>query len=107
MAVEPLPDQPMKPGQKGAWAEAEIYAAAVRMDLLVLRPMTEGGRYDMAIDLEPRIVRIQCKWASRKGDVLVVYTGTCRCTPRGYVRTTYTCGEVDAIAVFAPDVDRC
>ena len=97
----------MKPSQKGAWAEAEIFAAAVRMELFVLRPMSEGGRYDLAIDLEPRILRIQVKWASRKGDVLVVRTVTSRCTSRGYVKSTYTRHEIDAIGVFSPDVDRC
>ena len=97
----------MTTSEKGAWAEAEILAAAVRMKLFVLRPVSEGGRYDLAIDLEPRILRVQCKWGSRKGDILAVRTSTSRCTPHGYVRTTYTRDEIDAIAIFAPSLDRC
>lgn len=41
----------LTPSQKGAAAEAEIAAAAIRMRLQVLRPVGEGGRYDLAIDI--------------------------------------------------------
>jgi hypothetical protein len=36
------------PSQKGAAAEAKIAAAAIRLRLQVLRPVGEGGRYDLA-----------------------------------------------------------
>jgi hypothetical protein len=26
----------------------------------------EGGRYDMIFDLDPQLIRVQCKWASRQ-----------------------------------------
>ena len=39
--------------------------------------------------------------------MLVLYTGCCRHTPRGYVRTTYRADEVDAIAAYSPDMERC
>src|SRR5580704_1809161 len=45
--------------QKGAAAEAEIAAAAIRLDLVVLRPLGDGGRYDLAIDTRPRLLRVQ------------------------------------------------
>jgi len=60
----------LTPSQKGAAAEAEIAAAALRMRLQVLRPIGEGGRYDLAIDIGEKLLRVQCKWASRAGDVL-------------------------------------
>jgi hypothetical protein len=50
---------------------------------------------------------VQCKSGKRRGDVVVVATRTCRHTPRGYVRTTYDAAEIDALAVFCPDTDRC
>jgi hypothetical protein len=31
---------------------------------------------------------------------------TCRHTPSGYLRSTYSAAEVDAIAVYAPTVDE-
>jgi hypothetical protein len=97
----------MNTNHKGAWAEAEIVAAAVRLDLCVLRPLREGRRYDIVIDLEPRMLRVQCKWASRMGDVLGIRTSTSRHTPRGYVRTTYSLTEIDAFAAYSPALNRC
>lgn len=93
--------------QKGAAAEAHVTAAAAMLGLVVLRPLCDGGRYDLAIDIGERILRVQCKWASRQGDVLIVHCTTSRHTPRGYVRTTYSDSEVDALAVYSPDTDRC
>lgn len=53
------------------------------------------------------MLRVQCKWASRCGDILTVRCATSRHTPRGYIKTTYTADQVDAIAAYSPDVDRC
>jgi PD-(D/E)XK endonuclease len=97
----------MTPSQKGAAAEAEIAAAAIRLRLHVLRPLGEGGRYDLAIDVGEKLLRIQCKWASRRKDVLTALCTTSRYTPHGYKRTTYTADEIDAVAVYAPDTDKC
>ena len=93
--------------QKGAVAEAEVAAAAIRMRLLVLRPCAEGGRYDLGVDLGKQLLRVQCKWASQQGDVLTARCRTSRHTPRGYLRTTYAASEVDAIGLYAPSTDRC
>jgi PD-(D/E)XK endonuclease len=58
--------------QKGAIAEAEIAIAAVKLGIGVFRPVVEGERYDLVFDLRPRLVRVQCKWASLYRDVIVV-----------------------------------
>jgi hypothetical protein len=97
----------LRPSQKGAVAEAAITLAAIRMNLVVLRPLCGGSRYDLVIDLEPRLLRVQCKWASRNGDVLTIHCQKSRHTPNGYLRTTYSASEVDAIAAYSPDIDRC
>jgi PD-(D/E)XK endonuclease len=97
----------LTPTEKGAIAEAKIYAAAVEAGIAVARPFTEGRRYDLIFDVGPRLLRVQCKWANRKGDVVVVRTRTCRCTPSGYVWTTYAVDEVDGIAAYCPDLDAC
>ncbi len=97
----------LTPSKKGAITEAAITLAAIRLDLLVLRPMTEGGRYDLALDIGGQILRLQCKSAWRQRDVLITPCNTSRHTPHGYVRTTYTAEEVDAIAAYSPDTDKC
>ena len=96
----------LTPSQKGAVVEAAITAMAIQLGLVVLRPMCEGGRYDLAIDLEPKLLRVQCKFARRLSGVLAVRLQTSRHTPGGYVRTSYTAAEVDAIAAYSPGLHR-
>src|SRR3954454_559521 len=78
------------PTEKGAIAEAVIAAEAIKAGVRVWRPVAEGGRADMAFEIAGCFVRIQCKAGSRRGNVIVVPTRTCRHTPHGYVRTTYS-----------------
>jgi hypothetical protein len=92
--------------QKGAIAEAAIAAAAVKLDIGVYRPLTVE-RYDLIFDLRPELVRVQCKWAARHGDVLVVRCGSCRRGRDGFIRRRYTTDEVDAIAAYCLELDRC
>jgi hypothetical protein len=75
----------MNPTTKGSVAEAVIAAEAVKAGIQVLRPLIEGARYDLAFEVGGSFFRIQCKWAARKGDVVVVNTRSCRLTPKGYV----------------------
>jgi hypothetical protein len=100
-----MPD--LSTSRKGAAAEAEVAAALIRLNLAVLRPLYEGGRYDLVLDTGRQLLRIQCKWASRQGDVLTARCITSRHTPIGYLRSTYSAEEIDAIAVYAPDTDAC
>ncbi len=96
----------LTPSQKGAIAEAHITAAAIELGIGVLRPLAEGGRYDLVFDIGKRLLRVQCKWARREGDVVVVGTRTSRLTTGGAVRTTYTAAEVDGVAAYCRDLDR-
>jgi hypothetical protein len=93
--------------RKGAVAEAEIAATLIRLDLVVLWPLCEGGRYDLVVDLGAQLLRVQCKWASRHGNVLTTRCSTSRHTPSGYRRSTYCADEIDAIAAYAADTDDC
>jgi len=97
----------LTPSQKGAAAEAAITAAAIQLGLTVLRPLCQGRRYDLAIDLDPELVRVQCKWAKRLDGVLYVKLNTNRLTPMGYVCTTYTAAQVDAIGAYSAELGRC
>jgi hypothetical protein len=97
----------LTPSQKGAAAEAAITAAAIQLGFTVLRPLCEGRRYDIIIDLEPELLRVQCKLAKLRAGVLCVGLQTNRCTPAGYVSTSYTPAEVDAVAAYSPQLNRC
>ncbi len=80
----------LTPSQKGAAAEAAITAIVIQLSMTVLRPLCEGRRYDLVIDLEPELMRVQCKLARRLAGVLSVPLKTSRYTPGGYVTTSYT-----------------
>ena len=92
----------LTPSEKGAAAEAAIAAAAIELGLTVLRPLVEGRRHDLMLDLDPELVRVQCKWAKQLNGVLVVKLNTSRLTPAGYIRTTYTAAQVARSASIPP-----
>jgi PD-(D/E)XK endonuclease len=97
----------LTPSQKGAAAEAAITSIVIQLGLTVLRPLCEGRRYDLVLDLEPELLRVQCKVAKRLAGVLSVGLCTNRYTPSGYVSTTYTADEIDAVGAYSPELDRC
>lgn len=97
----------LTPSQKGAAAEAAIASAAIQLGLTVLRPLCEGRRYDLVIDLEPALLRVQCKLARHLGGALAIRLQTSRYTPGGYVVTSYTQSEIDAVCAYSPELHRC
>jgi hypothetical protein len=93
----------LTPSQKGAIAETAVIAEAARLHVPVYRPAMEGTRADMVFEVGDRLLRVQCKWARVKGEVVYVALGTCRLTPRGYVRTTYSRSEIDGFAAHCAE----
>src|SRR5205823_9028406 len=92
--------------QKGAIAEAAIAKEAIELGLGVYRPYADE-RCDLIFDLRPRLVRVQCKWAPREGDVLVLRLYSARRARHGLIRRGYSCEEIDAFAAYAPATGRC
>jgi prevent-host-death family protein len=97
----------MNSNQKGAIAEIEVAAAAVKLGIPVLTPLQEYGRYDLVFEIAGHLVRIQCKWATAHGDVVQVHVSGNYLTPRGYVRSPYSAEQIDAIAAYCGALDRC
>ena len=95
------------PNEKGAIAEAEIAAAAIRLGVPVLRPVAEHCRYDLAFDLGHRMLRVQCKWGRRTGDVIAVPLTSTYYTRTRQVRAAYTAAEIDAIAAYCDNPEQC
>jgi PD-(D/E)XK nuclease superfamily protein len=93
--------------QKGAIAETAITAHAIRLGVGVLRPVSDGSRYDLAFDVDGRLLRVQCKWATRRADVVVVRCYTSRRGPSGEIRTSYSERDIDLLAAYCLELDRC
>src|SRR3954463_1826378 len=97
----------LTPNQMGGAAEAAIAWEAIKLGIPVLRPLFQDLRYDLVFELETGLLRVQCKSARRQGDIVDVRAMTCRRIADGYRRGTYSVDEIDAVAAYCPDVDRC
>jgi prevent-host-death family protein len=97
------------PNLKGAIAETKIAAAATELGIAVLRPIAEHGRFDLAFEIAGRLLRIQCKWAAYDPTkkVVKVKLQSQRRSAEGYVRRMYTENEIDLVAAYCGDLDRC
>jgi hypothetical protein len=93
--------------QKGNIAEVAIALAAIKLGIDVYWPVGEGGRYDLILDVCGRLNRVQCKWAPRQGEVVVVRCYSTRRNRDGLLRRIYVEGEIDAYAAYCEELDRC
>ena len=84
-----------------------IALAATKLHVDVYVPMAEGGRCDLILGIGNGLMRVQCKWASLVNDTVIVRCSTFRRTRSGDRVTTYTAAEVDAIAAYRHELDRC
>jgi PD-(D/E)XK nuclease superfamily protein len=92
--------------QKGAVAELAIATAAADLGIGVWGAYTVE-RYDLIFDLRPGLLRVQCKWAARQGDVIVVRCYRNRRNRNGLLRQFYSPDEIDAYAAYCADVGKC
>lgn len=94
--------------QKGNVAEVMIMAEAMKAGIEVLRPQGEHMRYDLAFDFGSWICRVQCKWGRLTDRGVIVCLASARNSPvGGYIKTAYSASEVDAVAAYCGDLDRC
>jgi hypothetical protein len=93
--------------QKGAVAEVAIMMQALKLGIDVYKPCFEGGRYDLIFGLDSRLLRIQCKWATVRKNVVTIQCYSSRRGPDGYIKRAYSSSEIDALAAYCPDLERC
>jgi hypothetical protein len=91
--------------QRGAIAEAEIVAAALKLGIGVFSAVHDE-RYDLIFDLRPKLLRVQCKTAVVARDVVAIRCFSCRRSAEGLLRRVYTRNEIDAIAAYGAEIDR-
>lgn len=92
--------------QKGLIAETAIIREAVRLGIVVSRPLSDE-RYDLILDLGAQLMRVQCKWAVRQDNVIVARCYTSRRGPNGMIVRRYTAAEIDAYGLYCAELDRC
>jgi hypothetical protein len=92
--------------QKGVLAEQAVAFEALRLGLGVFVPLGDE-RYDLVLDLRPKLLRVQCKWALRRGDVVQIRTRRCRRGAEGSIHRRYKPGEIDVIAAYCDELRAC
>ena len=80
---------------------------AARYGLGVFWPLTSGLRYDLVLDIEGTLYRVQCKTANRRNDIVGINCRSCRRTADGYVRRSYSASDVDLVAAYCAELDQC
>ena len=92
--------------QKGIVAETNIAAVALAEGVGVAKPLGDE-RYDLIFDLGERLLRIQCKWAVREDDVVIIRCRRIRRGRHGFIRRQYLPTEIDAIVGYCAQTERC
>jgi hypothetical protein len=78
---------------------------AVKLGIGVLKPLGDM-RYDLVFDMGRELLRVQCKWASRYGQVVVGRLYGNRRAREGLRRSLYNPSEIDAFAVYCAELER-
>lgn len=78
---------------------------AAELGIGVSKP-TSDERYDLIFDLRPALIRVQCKWVVRNGDVIAVRFYSSRRSRDGFVRDCYAASQVDAVAGYCAELRR-
>lgn len=94
------------PKAKGEKTQLIVLAKLVSLDYIVLSPYGDNQRYDFAIDLGDRFVRLQCKTGklSKIGAITFNVCST-QSNTKGHKSRSYH-GEIDGFIVYCPDNDK-
>lgn len=97
----------MNPSEIGDVSVARVLAALVQNGEVVLVPFGDARRYDLAVDRNGQLVRVQVKTGRvRKGAILFWTCSNTKLSGVSDARKSYV-GEADFFAVFCPETDSC
>ena len=105
MLVLPKPKKSSHPVDVGLRTEGAILSELNRLGYDVLVPFGVNHRYDLVIDCEGGLLKVQCKTGRLRDGVvqfsaLSIQSNTRRTRLRGYA------GEVELFMVYCPGTDR-
>ncbi len=94
------------PVDVGTRSETILLAEFVKRGYEVLLPWSVNCRYDMALDLGSRVLKVQCKTARLECGTVAFTAQSVRSNSEGWHTRRYD-GEVDLFGVYCPPLDRC
>ena len=97
----------MNPKAKGEKTLAVVIAEFIKRDYVVLLPFGDNQRFDLALYLDGKFVRVQVKTAhlSNSGDGFNFATASVRTNTKKHIRSNYR-GQVDYFAVYCPNIEK-
>lgn len=95
----------MNTKQIGEITEAVIVAELLKRGYSVSRPVGDNQRYDLLLDVDGSIYKVQCKTAKIENDGGIQFNTASTYGHRGGGRRTYL-GEVDFILAYCPGMDK-
>lgn len=94
------------PKTVGENSEAQVIAAMLRADEVVLIPFGDNQRYDLVLDRQGTFVRVQVKTGRIREGAIRFATASSGSTTGHRTRLTYQ-GAADIFAVYCPENDKC
>jgi hypothetical protein len=97
----------MTPSEKGSVSEAQLLAALVRTGHCVLVPYGDHKRYDLAIDENGALRRIQVKTGRLDNGVVIFKTASKATNKKHEGKWQNYEGSVDYFGVYCPQNAKC
>lgn len=89
--------------RKGDLGEVMVMADALRRGYKVALPYGEDWRYDLIVFRKGKLERVQCKYTTSDGNIIVVACQSCN----AHATQPYTPEQVDWIAVYDVTTNAC
>lgn len=97
----------METWNRGDASEAQVIAKLKELEQTVLIPFGDNERYDLVIDKEDDMVKVQVKTLYERKREGRISTKLRTQNARGNKRKYYEEGEVDAFALYYPENGKC
>jgi hypothetical protein len=102
---EPPESASRHPVDVGQRTEAIVLAELVKRGHRVLIPFGTNHRYDFALDIGDRFLRVQCKTGRLRSGRIIFKTESIRSNTSVKLRRSYR-GEADLFLIYCPQTDR-
>lgn len=96
----------VNPSRRGDVSESVVLARIMRLGVSVAVPFGDSDRYDLVVDDDGTLVRVQCKTGSWVNGTVRFKLYSSTVGESGRVDDAYSATGVDAFAVFSPRLDE-
>ena len=88
-------------------SEHAVIVRLLRLGYKVLKPIGDRLPYDLAVDIEGNLVRIQVKSAWKRGNTYLVDSRRTKTNRRRMIRTRYKTTDFDVAIIHIPESNIC